>query len=388
MTNTRICEKADYINKIRDNFFSINMSKLEEVYDILKKAKCIVVYGSGRSLSAAQIGMSQLARKKRILSPDNVGFPGIDRLEELYEDTVLLVVSGSGKSRDPLNVVEETKEHIDKSKTEGIKIVAITSDVNSPIGKIANEYGSVLELKGRTKESKSLDYTKGFLGEGIMGDQFELGVLSLCQRITESLHDDETPGKIFEHAEEQFPKIGEIVDKIACSKNYERIIDKMIEPHSITLGGVANADRVASMTAIRLMHVKRVLGDEVFVCKREIDPKPRPKSIVILMSYSGETKTVISWLKGFRKINADITAVSGFVDSTLSIGSNNRLIFGYDGKKVDPGSGIMWRKGLNQFYEQAAYVLSPMPIDLCVKLKELDYEIPERWLKLQHSSVS
>ena len=141
------------------------------------------------------------------------------------------------------------------------------------------------------------------------------------------------------------------------------------------------------MTAIRLMHVKRVLGDEVFVCKREIDPKPRPKSIVILVSYSGETKTVISWLKGFRKINADITAVSGFLDSTLSLGSNNRLIFGRR-RKVDPGSGIMWRKGLNQFYEQAAYVLSPMPIDLCIKLNELDYEIPERWLKLQHSAVS
>jgi D-arabinose 5-phosphate isomerase GutQ len=135
------------------------------------------------------------------------------------------------------------------------------------------------------------------------------------------------------------------------------------------------------------MHVKRVLGDEVFVCRREIDPKPRPKSIVILISYSGETKTVLSWFEGFRKISANIIAVSGFKDSTISREANHRLIFGGDGE-VSPGSGIRWTKGVNQFYEQAAYVLSPMPIDLCNKLNEMGYEIPERWLKLQHSAVS
>jgi len=387
MTYVSICKKANYINKIRDNFFSVNHEKMNHSYDLLKKANCIIICGSGRSLSAAQIGISQLGREKIILGPDNVGFPGIDRVEELYGDTVILFASGSGTSKDPLNIAEETADYIEKKRTDKVKMVAITSNINSPIGKIADEHGCVIEMKGRTKEANQMEDTRGFLGEGIMGDQFELGVLSLCQRIRECIAHNESSEKIFEYAEQQFPIIGRTVDEITCSNDYEKIIDRMIEPHSITLGGVSNADRVASMTATRLMHVKRVLGDEVFVCRREIDPKPRPKSIVILISYSGETKTVLSWFEGFRKINANIIAVSGFKDSTISREANHRLIFG-SGGKVSPGSGIRWTKGVNQFYEQAAYVLSPMPIDLCNKLNEMGYEIPERWLKLQHSAVS
>lgn len=388
----KICDNVEYINKIKDNFFKIKQKELEKAYNILKKADCTVVYGAGRSLFASLTGMGQLAKDRRIICPDNFGFPGIDWLSKKYKNTVLLIVSGGGGKGDPLNTAMEVKEHIGAGKLRGVKIVAITANPDSRLGEIAKEYGRVIELKGRTKESGSLRGSKEFFEEGIMGDQFELGALSLCQRIAECMHNNEPAGEIFKRAEKQFPIIGKRVDEMVCSEDYKTLIDKMMQPHSVTLGGVANGGMVASMAAIRFMHVKRVLGDEVFVCKKEIDSKPRPKSIVVLISYSGETRTILSWAEKFKEIDADITAISGFDDSTLAKDKevNHKLIFGGDKRIKKPGSGIMGGSGkINQFYEQAAYILSPMPIYLCSKLeKERGYEITEKMLRAQHSLIA
>ncbi|ODS39594.1 MAG: hypothetical protein A7316_05060 [Candidatus Altiarchaeales archaeon WOR_SM1_86-2] len=383
----KISREVGYINEIRNCFFDLKRREVKKAYDVMKDAECILVYGSGRSFSATLIGISQIARKKRVISPENPGFPGIDRIVESHDNTVFLVASGSGTTPATLNAVEETAAYIDKSNTDKLKVIAITSEPESPVGKIASDYGHIIRLEGRTKVDESLSKADQYLGKGIMGDQFELATLSLCQRITESLYDDASSKSIFERAERQFKVIGKVVDDIVLSRDYEKVLEKIIEPHSVTLGGVNHANLVASMTAIRLAHVKRALGDEVFVCRRENTPQPRVGDLVILISHSGETPSIVTWLNAFDKVGVKILGVSGLGSSTLSNRSDYRFIF--KGKKeVMKGSSIIVRGKPSPFYETAAYVLSPLPTHLCMRLYERGYELPEYLLKAMHDITS
>ena len=78
---TRI-SNLGYLNRIRDNIFSIKKRKLLPLYEDLKSANCVICGGSGRSLFSLNAAMSQMAmsqiswRNKVILTPDDPGFPG------------------------------------------------------------------------------------------------------------------------------------------------------------------------------------------------------------------------------------------------------------------------------------------------------------------------
>ena len=327
--------EEDYLDRIKKNFNEIDRKELKNAYAMIKDADCIIINGSGRSLSALQIGMSQIAKKKRVISPDNFGFPGLEWIHKNYENVILLSASGSGTTASTLDIVSDFIEYLKETRktsrlngSEILKnkmcILAITSKSQSKLTESIKDFGKVLIIKGRTKRSDDLTAADRFLGQGIMGDQFELCIMSLLQRICEcqdeDMDSDTAVSRIFERADEQFSLIRKNVERIIKSDDYKKVIEKIISPRSVTLGGVAHGDFVASMTAIRLNHVKRALGDEVFMCRGETTPNPRFGDLVILISYSGETPTLISWLHGFkdRKIEARVLAVTAVEDSTLS----------------------------------------------------------------------
>ncbi|MFQ6050289.1 MAG: SIS domain-containing protein [Candidatus Hydrothermarchaeota archaeon] len=381
--SAKISKEVEYLNKIKDIFFAIKPSQLEEVYQLIRDSRCIVPYGSGRTFSSLKIGTSQMVRDKVVITPEDTGFPGVDKLEEWFGNTTFLLASGSGSSPTPLRALLDLKLHIDCTNSNKTNIILITSNPNSPMGEIARDYGVVLELKGRTKTDKRYSTYERMLGLGIMGDQFELALLSLMQRIVEVMYRGWEAYKIFELAEKEFINIGKLVDETVTSEAYSKLINALFQPHSITLGGIGPSSLVASMAAIRFMHVKRILGDEVFVARRETTPQPRVGDTGIFISRSGNTEILLDWAKSFKRLGAKVIAFVGNKDSALAKLSDCKFILD-DASGLTGGSPIL-RREPTTFYERAAYVLSPVPVHLCRKMGELGYLLPEYLFDWYHS---
>ncbi|PKP53734.1 MAG: hypothetical protein CVT90_02145 [Candidatus Altiarchaeales archaeon HGW-Altiarchaeales-3] len=387
----------DYVQRVIDNFSKIDNKELKYLLDEVKNADCIIIYGAGRSFYALCVGMSQMAGIKSVMSPEDVGFPGIKRVCEKYEKVLLLVASGSGTTKTVINLVEDYTQFVFEAKiSDRAKLVAITSTPKSELGETAKKCGGVLKLEGRTKDAEELTARDRFKGYGIMGDQFELALLSLSQRIVEAVDENKDVDYILERAEKQFALIRKNIDDITINKKdtYKKIIDIMAEPHSITLGGLAHGSFVASMNAIRLMHIKRALGDEVFVCGRENTPNPRFRDLVILISYSGETPTIKAWFDAFKdkQIGARVLAIAGNQDSYLTNNADYQFILETPsprlvGKKTR-GSPIVRRKEVNSFYEIAAYVMSTIPLSICEDLENKGIKLPEYLLKWYHTNIA
>ncbi len=173
------------------------------------------------------------------------------------------------------------------------------------------------------------------------------------------------------------------MDEIVTSEPYSKLINALFQPHSITLGGIGTSSLVASMVAIRFMHVKRILGDEVFVSRGETTPQPRVGDAGIFISRSGNTEILLDWAKSFKRLGAKIIAFVGHKDSGLAKMSDCKFLLD-DAGGITGGSPIL-RRDPTTFYERAAYVLSPAPVHLCRKMGELGYLMPEYLFDWYHS---
>jgi len=377
----KICD-IEYINRIWYNLLEVKGEELLPLYEELKSADSIVCGGSGRSLYSLNTAMSQLATMKDskvVLTPEDPGFPGKDmydaawELEKKYEKILLLINSGSGESEDPRMLAEDLEKYLEETKSRKFTMGLITSNPNSSIAKIVQRHGWVVKLSGRGKQVPSEEYEE----TGIMGDIFELGSLSLLQMMSEAIFENRPTPRVFELLEEEFPLLGEMINQNVNSEAYNSSLDLLERRSDVFLGGKGTANEVIKMAAIRLFHIKKFLGDNVYVARGVNTPRPRAGDFEILISYSGETKSVINWCNVFRSLGGAVLAITGNKDSLLDKKSNYKIVLE---EKVKPGQP-------RRFYMRAAYVLSPLPVKLAERLSEKGLKLPEYVLNWYHSVI-
>ncbi|MFQ6087131.1 MAG: SIS domain-containing protein, partial [Candidatus Bathyarchaeia archaeon] len=353
------------------------------LYEDLKSANCVVCGGSGRSLYSLNAAMSQIAmshigwRNKVVLTPDDPGFPGKNmydaaaELERRYKKTLLLINSGSGLSDDPLAMAQDLAKYIEEKKTSRFSMGLVTSNVNSPLARIVSEHGHVVELKGRGRLKPSFEYSE----IGIMGDMFELGSLLLLCMMTEAIFRNLLVDGVFQLCEEEFAKLGPMIDSNVESETYTHLVDMLERRTNVFLGGKGTANEIAKMTAIRLFHIKGFLGDNIYIARGVNTPHPRAGDLEILVSFSGETKPVISWCDIFKKLNGIVLSITGTEKSTLAEKSDFQITLEEKVKLGQP----------RRFYMRAAYVLSPLPVKLAERLSERGLKLPEYIINWYHS---
>jgi len=372
-----------YVNRIRDNIFDVKRRKLLPLYEDLKSANCVVCGGSGRSLYSLNAAMSQIAmsqigwRNKVVLTPDDPGFPGKNmydaaaELERRYKRTLLLINSGSGLSDDPLVMAQDLAKYIEDKKTTKFSMGLITSNVNTPLAQIVREHGHVVGLKGRGRSKPSFEYSE----IGIMGDMFELGSLLLLCMMTEAIFRNLRVDGVFRLCEEEFGKLGSIIDSNVESETYTHLVDMLERRTNVFLGGKGTANEIVKMTGVRLFHIKGFMGDNVYTARGVNTPHPRAGDLEILVSFSGETKPVINWCDIFKKLSGIVLSITGTKKSTLAEKSDFQITLEETAKLGQP----------RRFYMRAAYVLSPLPVKLAERLSERGLKMPEYIINWYHS---
>jgi len=377
----KICS-IEYINRIRDNLLNVKMETLLPLYEDLRSADCIVCGGSGRSLHSLNIAMSQMATMKDfkvVITPDDPGFPGKDmydassKLEKKYERILLLINSGSGESEDPKTLAEDLARYVKDTSSQKFKMGLITSNLDSSISQIVQRYGHVVNLTGRIKEGPSEEYTE----TGIMGDIFELGSLSLLQMMSEAVFQNRSVERVHEMLEEEFPVLGSMIDSNVDSEAYDFCVDLLERHGDVFLGGKGTANEVIKMTAIRLFHIKRFLGDNIYIARGVNTPRPRAGDLEILVSYSGETRPLVTWCNIFKSLGGIVFSIIGNRGSLLDKISDRKIVLE---ERVKPGQP-------RRFYMRTAYLLSPLPVKLAERLSEKGLQLPEYILNWYHSVI-
>jgi 6-phospho-3-hexuloisomerase len=327
----------------------------------------------------SQIAISQIGwRNKVVLTPDDPGFPGKDmydaasELERRYKNILLLINSGSGRSDDPLAMAQDLTRYLADKKTSKFSMGLLTSNLNSPLADIVKAHGHVVELKGR-RGKPYLEYTE----TGIMGDMFELGALLLLCMMVEAIFRNLRADDVLQLCEEELTKLGPIIDSNMESETYTQLIDALERRSNVFLGGKGTANEIVKMTAVRLFHIKGFLGDNVYIARGVNTPHPRARDLEVLVSFSGETRPVITWCDVFRKLNGVVLAVTGTKKSTLAERSNLQITLEEEAKPSHP----------RRFYMRAAYVLSPMPVKLAERLSERGLKLPEYIVNWYHSVI-
>ena len=326
----------------------------------------------------SQIALSRIGwRNKVVLTPDDPGFPGKNMyeaasdLERRYKKILLLMNSGSGYSDDPLVMAQDLDRYIKERESNKFSMGLITSSLESPLAQIANEHGCVIQLKGRGKSKPSFEYSE----TGMMGDIFELGTLSLLGMMIEAIFRNLDSDEVFQLCNEEFEKIGSIINANLESETYTQLVDLLEKRTNLFMGGKGTADQIAKMTAIRLFHIKSFLGDDVYVTRGINTPHPRAGDLEILMSFSGETRPVLIWGDVMKKFNGNVLAITGCKESTLAKKADLKIILEEDVKLGTP----------RRFYTRAAYVLSPLPVKLAERLAERGLKLPEYIISWYHS---
>ncbi len=380
-----------YINRVYSKFLQLKKSQVNEMLKIMREAGCIVAVGEGRSFYATIIALSQLNRIKTIFTLEDPGYPSPETLVKKFGRVVYVFSTGSGKSATPLEVANDLKKFLGKRRNE-IRMVTITSNPNSPVPSVTGEYGPIVVLKGRTKEEEPVSNAEKLLGVGIMGDQFELALISLLQGVVEAIHLKEDADYVLERGKRSFAEIGRLLDGVIQDKTYEKIVSLLNERRNVFLHGLGEDHYICSMTALRLMHIKRVLGSEVFVARRETTPRPMPGDLGIFISYSGRTKATLRWAKNFINLKAKIITITAserceLVEKARNYGGISMIVGDESerGKEIEAGSPLLKRESFLRFYEKTAYALSPIPILMTQELDRIGYRLPEYILRWYHS---
>lgn len=118
---------------------SIDEKKIENCVEIVLEAKKIFIYGAGRSGMVGRMcaqRLMHLGRSSYFLSETIT--------PRFTSDDCLVIISGSGETLSPISITKGAKKI-------GGKIIALTANPHSTIGKIAD---LVIIVKGQTKDAK------------------------------------------------------------------------------------------------------------------------------------------------------------------------------------------------------------------------------------------
>ncbi|MEM3555560.1 MAG: 6-phospho-3-hexuloisomerase [Candidatus Micrarchaeia archaeon] len=163
--------------KIAEQLKEIDRKSIDQFIDSIINAKRIFIGGAGRSgLVAKAFGMRLMHLGFTVYVLGEVITPALSK------DDLLILVSGSGRT---ISVVVAAKV----AKEKGVKVVSITSDPNSEIGKLSDV---VVQIKGRRPEEAKRDYeARQLSGEHEpltpLGTLFELSTMIFLDSIIDEL---------------------------------------------------------------------------------------------------------------------------------------------------------------------------------------------------------
>jgi len=174
MIHTRMEKLAQ---KIEEQLRAIDQKSIDQFVESLINTKRIFIVGAGRSgLVAKAFGMRLMHLGFTVYVVGEVITPAINK------DDLLIIVSGSGQTLSPIVAARIAKE-------KGVKIVSITSNPDSDIGKISEV---VVQIKGRRPEDAKRDYeARQLLGNHEpltpLGTLFELSAMVFLDSVIDEL---------------------------------------------------------------------------------------------------------------------------------------------------------------------------------------------------------
>lgn len=375
------CDLA-YINKIRENVLSVDLQQLSRLLELFRTHDVIVPVASGRSKHAINIPLSQatvMANPKTVINLEGPEFPwgsiyeAAPILESRYRKQKILVlfVSGSGETENTVSVLNDLKQYMDATKSDRFTVAAVTSKPQSTLGRVAAEKGCVLVLKGREEERHG-GRGNSYAETGIMRDVFELGSCFLIQMLVNGLYFNSPPEGIRDMAEREFETLNTLIDESINSQFYRDAVRLLQTRCHVFRNAKGTGDEVVRMTLIRLDHVKRAVGDDVYIINA---PRPRVGDFQLSVSFSGNTTTVVNACKIFRKLGGYQFSIIGARDSPLEKNSDSSLALEEHAETGQP----------RNFYMRAAFVASPLPIRLIEEFEAKGISLPETILTYYHS---
>jgi len=160
--NDAIEEILDNVRKVSD---SLDPENIEQMNKILKTSQNVFVMGLGRS------GLMARAFAMRLMHLGiSVYVVGETITPAITSEDCLLAISGSGETLSIISAAE-------MAQNRSAKIIAVTSYVESTLGKMAN---LVVHIEGRTK----IDSEKNYLTRQINGKHQSLSPLGTLFEVT------------------------------------------------------------------------------------------------------------------------------------------------------------------------------------------------------------
>jgi len=160
--NDAIDEIMDNVRKVSD---SLDSENIDQMNNILKTSQNVFVMGLGRS------GLMARAFAMRLMHLGiNVYVVGETITPAITSEDCLLAISGSGETLSIISAAEMAQKR-------SAKIIAVTSYVESTLGKMAN---LVVHIEGRTK----IDSEKNYLTRQINGKHQSLSPLGTLFEVT------------------------------------------------------------------------------------------------------------------------------------------------------------------------------------------------------------
>ena len=353
------------------NILRVNEGQLKQFYVYIKEADALIIIAQGRSEGAIRIAFRRI-KGKRVMTVEDVGFPGKNIkeaapiLEEEFNNIALVANSGSGETTFVKQVVEELAEYIEETGSKKFTINVVTSNPESTLAGCGKRFGSLIELKGR-ENNHSEDVSQ----EGIMNDTFELSSMVLLNNIKEAINKGKDYKAVFPKVKEESVILKKIVDIFVGSDVYQSMLEIVETRATVVLVGKGPAKDVAIMIAIRLSHVKKVIGSEVFSAGPFSTPV-QPRDVLIAISWSGENRTILEWVERQKSGKGYVFSIVGNM-SSLSRESQSFMIEAPE----------------ETFYEIACFVLSFLPLELLQRIHERGGKIPDEVLRwLTHSGFA
>jgi 6-phospho-3-hexuloisomerase len=160
--NDAVDEILDNVRKVSD---SLDPENIQQMNNILKTSQNVFVMGLGRS------GLVARAFAMRLMHLEiSVYVVGETITPAITSEDCLLAISGSGETLSIISAAEMAQKR-------NAKIIAVTSYVNSTLGKMAD---LVMHIKGRTK----IDSEKNYLTRQINGKHQSLSPLGTLFEVT------------------------------------------------------------------------------------------------------------------------------------------------------------------------------------------------------------
>jgi D-arabinose 5-phosphate isomerase GutQ len=358
-----ICKKVAYINTINRNLGQVNEETLGKIVQTIRSGRRAILTAEGRSESGLLIGTKGV--KKRTFAQNDSSFhwrniteAAID-LDKKHGLTVLLVNSQSGSTTSPKEMVKDLRNFINRTGSKKFIICCVTAH---PESEIAKNSDIVLQLKGSEEKEKKIQQSSGI--NEMMGDVFELGSTILFHGIKKGVNNGLSAKEILVIVKEEMKIIGGLVDNYLADPHYTEIVEEISRSPKIIFAGVGPDEEVAKMTATRTKHVVNVLGREAYIAG-SLAPSPQPGVLIVLISWSGETKPVLDWRDKYNRGGATVFSIVGTAHSSLTENTRSYVL----------------EAPVEEFYVRAAFLLSPLPGGVMENFRNRGIHIPEETIR-------